>query len=382
MTRRVFRGMACLSLLAACGDSSHSPSSPTSPSRGASVFAGTLLSVKIVGPSVVQPGTSTQFTATATFSDGSATDVTSAAVWRTSNASVFVVTAPGLVQSTAVGAGTITISYQNRGAALSLYSLPADTGILSGHVTQSGFSIDGVKIEVVGGPFAGKTATTSTSGSYTLYGVGGVIQIRASKDGYVAVTKTVTVAPFTPPGPNAVLDFELSLVNPLASLAGTYRVTLSASPSCAGRLLPDALVRNYSATIAQDGARLTVTLGDATFAGSSSPTGPPANKFTGQMLPASIQFTVGTTSSFYYYYYYYVTAPGIVEKLVHPPVGAWGFSQNEYFAVTGSSTTPITSSILSSAFNGTLSIMGTSGTGFKTSMSCTASDHRLTMIRQ
>ena len=247
---------------------------------------------------------------------------------------------------------------------------------------QSGFSIDGVKIEVVGGPFAGKTATTNTSGSYTLYGVGGAVQIRASKDGYVTVTKTVTVAPFTPPGPNAVLDFELSYVNPLASLAGTYRFTLSASPSCAGRLLPDVMVRNYSARIAQDGARLTVTLGDATFGGSTSPTGPPANQFTGQMLPTSIQFTVGNNSSYTYYYYYYVITPGIVEKLAHPRVGAWGFSQNDYFAVVGSATTPITSSTLSAAFKGTLSILGSSGAGFKTAISCTASDHQLTMIRQ
>jgi hypothetical protein len=382
MRRRIIRGMACLSLLAACGDSSHSSTpSPTSPSRSASVLAGTLVSVKIVGPSVVEPGTSTQFAATATFSDGSASDVTATAVWRSSNTSVFTVPTPGLVNALVAGEGSISFSYQNRSAFLNLVSLPAGTGIVGGHVTQLGFSIAGATIQVIGGPFAGRTATSDTSGFYRLYGVAGDLQIQASKDGYVPLTKPVTVAPLATPRRDQVLDFEITFVNQPAALAGSYLVTFSASASCAGKLPSDTMVRNYTATVTQDGVRLTVTLGGATFAGSSSPSGTPLNKFIGQVQPLSIQFTVGTTGFDYYYYYYYST-PGIIERLTHPQIGAWGFSQNDYLAITGTATASITPSALSATLNGTLSMRAPAGTGYRTLSSCTATDHHLTLVRQ
>jgi len=387
MTRRIIRGVACLSLVAACGDSSHTPAAPpTSPSSSRSRSASraataTLVSVAISGPSVVQPGTTTQFGATATFSDNTTSDVTAAAVWRASPASVFAVTTPGLVTAAAVGEGTVGLSYQTRGASLNVVSLPANTGILGGHVTQSGFPVPGATIEVVGGPFAGKTATCDSSGFYRLYGVAGNLQIRASRDGYVAVTKPVTVTAFATPRRDQVLDFEIMSVNQPAALAGSYRATLRASAVCSGTLPSDAMVRNYTATAAQDGVRLTVTLGGAVFG--SDYRGAPVNSFVGRVQSDSIAFNMGTVGSYYYYYYYFST-PGIIERLARPQIGPWGFSQNDYLAVTGTATALIAQSTLRATLTGNLSIQTLIGTGtnYKTLGSCFASDHQLILVRQ
>ena len=388
MTRRIIHGIACLSLVAACGESSHTPAAPpTSPSssrsRSASrPAAATLVSVAISGPSVVQPGTTTQFAATATFNDNTTSDVTTAAVWRASPASVFAVTTPGLVTAMAAGEGTVGLSYQTRGASLNVVSLPANTGILGGHVTQSGFPVPGAAIDVVGGPFAGKTATCDASGFYRLYGVAGTLQIRASKDGYVAVTKPVTVTAFATPRHDQVLDFEIMSVNQPPALAGSYRATLRASAVCSGKLPSDVMVRNYTATAAQDGVRLTVTLAGAVFG--TNYRGAPVNSFVGRVQSDSIAFNMGTVGSYYYYYYYYYSTPAILERLAHPQIGPWGFSQNDYLAVTGTATASIAQSTLRAALVGNLSIQTPIGTGtnYKTVGSCFASDHQLILVRQ
>jgi hypothetical protein len=328
----------------------------------------------------VLPGTTTPFTATATFSDNTTSDVTAAAVWRVFPATVFAITTPGLVTAVAAGEGTVALSYQNRGASLNVVSLPAGTGIVGGHVTQSGFPVAGTTIEVVGGPFAGKTATSDPGGLYRLYGVAADLQIRASKDGYVAVTKPITVTAFATPRRDQVLDFEIQSVVKPPALAGNYRATLTASATCRGKLPSDALIRNYVATAVQDGVRLTVTLGGAMFASDSR--GVPVNNFVGRVQSDSVLFSLGTSS--YYYYYYYFFAPGIIERLTNRQVGPWGFSQNDYLAVTGTATAQVAQSTLSAKLNGNLSIQTPTGIGtnYKSLGSCFASDHQLILARQ
>jgi hypothetical protein len=83
----------------------------------------------------------------------------------------------------------------------------------------------------------------------------------------------------TQPGPAAI------------SLSGEYQLTIEAAPSCE---LPEELrTRQYTATIAQDGAELTVTLSGATFrpcySGSQL-----ANRFDGRVLSGnSVSFQFG-----------------------------------------------------------------------------------------
>jgi|SRR6476661_5226701 len=67
----------------------------------------TLQAIVVSGTAPVK-GASSQFTAVATYSDGSTKDVTSTATWATSDATIATVTATGLV--TGVGDGTAAIS--------------------------------------------------------------------------------------------------------------------------------------------------------------------------------------------------------------------------------------------------------------------------------
>jgi uncharacterized protein YjdB len=82
----------------ACGNSTTSPSTVSS------------IGVSGAAPAV---GASSQFTATATMSNGSTQDVTAQATWQSSNTTDATVSSTGLV--TAVSAGTLTVqaTYQN-----------------------------------------------------------------------------------------------------------------------------------------------------------------------------------------------------------------------------------------------------------------------------
>lgn len=102
------------------------------------------------------------------------------------------------------------------------------------------------RVEVVEGPRTGVVATTDISGRYALPGVFlDTIAVRASKDGYIAVTKTYQTAY---PGPQA-LSFSMELIAPSVNIAGEYTVMLTADSTCTE--LPDpARMRTYTATIA------------------------------------------------------------------------------------------------------------------------------------
>ena len=72
------------------------------------VTAATLVSIAVTAPSLsIAKGTSEQFTATGTFSDGSMQNLTSSVTWSSQTTSVATVTSGGMV--TAVGSGTSNI---------------------------------------------------------------------------------------------------------------------------------------------------------------------------------------------------------------------------------------------------------------------------------
>jgi len=70
-----------------------------------------VMSVAVIGPTL-QVGATGQFRATATLSDGTTQDVTSASTWTSSATSVATVTAAGVVTALTPGATTITATYQ------------------------------------------------------------------------------------------------------------------------------------------------------------------------------------------------------------------------------------------------------------------------------
>ena len=94
----IFSVLGFAVLAAACG------SSPTSSS--------TVSSIAIAGSAPIV-GSAAQFTATATLSDGTTQDVTSAATWQSSDATIATVSSTGLVTGVAAGNTIVTATYQS-----------------------------------------------------------------------------------------------------------------------------------------------------------------------------------------------------------------------------------------------------------------------------
>jgi hypothetical protein len=308
--------------------------------------------------------------------------VTAAAAWQASNTSIFTVAA-GLVTAaaSAVGESYLTAAYQNRSANVSVVVLPTGTGILTGLVRESSFPIAGARIEVVGGSYAGRSTTSDGSGNYRLYGVAGDLQIRVSTVSHVPQNVRVNVAPLATPRRDQVLNFDLTSSSRVLSLAGVYRATLRASGTCGSSIPADAAVRNYVATIAQEGSRLSVVMNSAEL-GTIEP-GTEGNRFEGRARPDSVEFLIGSGSSYYYYYYYY--SWGIVERLNPPPVGPWGIVQSLYLTFAGTAAGPATPSTISAVLNGSLALHDAPagfGRGRRQVSSCRARDHQLVMTRQ
>ena len=70
------------------------------------------MSIAVSGPTL-SAGATGQFKATATMSDGTTQDVTSAASWTSSNTAVATITEAGLVTAISDGSTTITATYQS-----------------------------------------------------------------------------------------------------------------------------------------------------------------------------------------------------------------------------------------------------------------------------
>jgi len=130
-----------------------------------------------------------QLTATGRFVDGSSRDVTSSATWISSDPTLATVSSTGLV--TAVGNGPVEVraTYQGVTGVLTLQvGRPIQRFGVSGIVREVGEAsggLGGVRLEIMRGPGAGTVATSDASGSYRLAGVMGMVDITASKPGYI-----------------------------------------------------------------------------------------------------------------------------------------------------------------------------------------------------
>lgn len=101
------------SLLAGACNSSSS-SSPTAPTAGTS-GAATLQGVIMNGTQALKDaGTTTQYTATATYSDGSSKDVTRSATWRSSAEGIATVDSAGVVTARGSGQTIITATFEGK----------------------------------------------------------------------------------------------------------------------------------------------------------------------------------------------------------------------------------------------------------------------------
>jgi len=199
---RTFRAVTVASGIAfglvSCGGgsgSSSGSSTPTTPSP-------TLSGVSISAPSsAAKPGESAQFTAVATFSNGTTQTVTNQAGWQSTNTSVATVSTTGFVTAVTAGEADIRATYQSvTGTAHMTVSAPAppsppppSTFSVCGTVKEDSGSapVPSAAVSVKDTNFS---SSSDSTGHYCVAGLSsGRFTLRASKSGYDIAEVTVNV---------------------------------------------------------------------------------------------------------------------------------------------------------------------------------------------
>ena len=235
---------------------------------------------------------------------------------------------------------------------------------LSGEVYDSASrSLSGVKVEVIDGPRSGTATTTDEAGRFSMPGPFiGVIQVTASKDGYVPATGTFAA--------HFRQVFSLEPLGQSANVAGLYTLTLTADSACSD-LPVEARVRTYSATIAPAFAsrtRFRAAFTDGRFFsihhGASVLT---ASDF------ASVVISIPEANTYEW--------PGIVEEL----------GETTYLAIEGRGGGTFDGTGMTAAFDGSFQFcpLETALTGDRygacpagRSIQCDSKNHRLTLVRR
>src|ERR1051326_2736168 len=189
MLERMCVLMIAFCAMLACSDHATAPSPSTPPP---STPAATVSSVSITG-AAPPIGTTQQFSATATLSNGATQSVTGQAVWSSSNPAVATVSNSGLVTGVGPGDTDIAATYQTVTGRLRIsvagFPPPPQTFMLTGLITDvsTHAGIAGGRVEVLTGVNAGKTASTDGSGTYVLGDLGpDSFRLRASAPGHEA----------------------------------------------------------------------------------------------------------------------------------------------------------------------------------------------------
>ena len=222
--------------------------------------------LRISGPVSLAPGATGQYTAVASYDDGSSHDVTSTVQWLSSSPARVAIGADGLATAKSRGEANVVagLNQGRQGEPGQLFShvlnvLVLDSGEfrLTGRVTTSGRPVSNAVVEVVAGVGAGIQSFAGPS--YALYGVAGDVEVRVSAYGFHPQTRTVTLSD------HAIADFDLLPTNGVDKVAGVYALTVSASPVCR-ELLPERFrERRFDVIITDDNSGVSVTFKSSTL---------------------------------------------------------------------------------------------------------------------
>lgn len=174
----VFLAMLTVTVMASasCGGGD----SPSGPSR-------------VTGLAVNCPefGESSRCTAFAALGDRDSQDVTGLAQWSTSNPAIASVSSTGVVTANATGEVAIRASsYQGVSGFVTVWAIPGQglhgtSRTLEGTVLSINGALPDVLMQILNGPNAGRTATTSSNGRFFMDRLqDGQFTIRLSKAGY------------------------------------------------------------------------------------------------------------------------------------------------------------------------------------------------------
>lgn len=214
--------------------------------------------VEISGPATIVPGQSAQYTAQATFTDGTSRDVTAEAAWESHNTQVLTIVR-GAATALQRGEADLLVRFGSQvGFKQQVLVLPEGTFRVRGVITDAGLGLSGARVEVIAGSGTGLSDTSDAScigcGSYHLYGVAGPSELRVSKVGYTTKTVAITVTN------HEQLNIELVPEALPADPSGSYRLTITAADECRATLPSETWERSYDATLTRDGRKVKVTL--------------------------------------------------------------------------------------------------------------------------
>lgn len=276
-------------VVASCNKSPTSPRPPQGPSSTV-----TTVRLELVAPSEIAPGETVQLTANAVNSDGSVKNVSSQSQWTPTDSPVLQLSSTGLATGRNRGEQVVSVRFSGLSANARIFVLPKGTFRLAGTVKESGFGLENVVLTVISGMGEGLTTLSGFDGTYTLYGVSGLVQVEMKKEGYLTSTQQIDVTA------HRTQDFTVDAAQPRKDYAGTYMLTITAASSCrnSGTIPDEARRRVYTAKVRQDGGRLTVTLTDANFIVTNGE----GNGFVGLLDPSDgITFAIGDPYCFAYY---------------------------------------------------------------------------------
>lgn len=250
MQRFIALSLLTLTLAASCDRSR-----PTTPSAPPDITA-----VELIAPRTLAPGATTPLRLIARRSDGTSEDITATAKFHSTTPDVFAVSPDGIATASKVGDTFVTGHNDRFSSTHEVVVVPAGTFRVVGRVVEKetpGLAVGGARVEADGGV---PSASTDLVGQYRLYGVPGGARLRVSKIGYRTSEVTLAISD------HHTQNVPLALAGLRVDIAGTYQLTIDASPDCRSRL-PDALLtRRYAAAITQDGAAIRVVLSGARFA--------------------------------------------------------------------------------------------------------------------
>ncbi len=236
------------------------PQSPVNPSPGPA----TLTSLSIAGPAEVAPGTTTQYTATGRYSDGTTRDLTTTASWNSFTAPLRHV-GGGRFQAFEIGDGRVNANVPGRSASFPVIVVTPGTFKLSGTIRDTSGTVENVVVEVTSGTGTGLTTKSTFNGRYALFGVNGVVGLRASAPGYTTQELQVTV------DSHGVRDVDISPVSEPVDVSGNWTLVVTTSSACSEMWPAQARKREVAATVTQQGTRLTIRFPNAAQPSNNNP---------------------------------------------------------------------------------------------------------------
>ena len=292
--------------LAGCGGETI-PTSPSTPNEVGSSLRP--VSVTIAGPSSLDhPEATDQLTATVTFSDHTSRDMTREASWL--GTEPIAIIGPGVIKAISYGTGSVSASYRNVGASVSIRIAPAGAFLIAGSVRSE----DGFRVAQARVGFSSHCGTHSTItdvfGGYILPAEGEAT-MRVEREGFRPQVKQMVV------GADGQVDFQLQHVEVAGDLTGTYRLIVTASASC--RLPLEVMQRSYDAHVLDMPPDLLVRLSGANMVAWGGEPG-----FTGSRNQSTVRFDIRDTFDDGYNFieridpgrdlYYSGTATGTADK--------------------------------------------------------------------